>query len=128
MSTIQPDGPFFSRYIPPTAIQSAHWSIWAGICHFLFTSSLSSAHGIVLIASGVASFYFPAAFMYIIFGVVVGWAGITNLISGELVWMIIAFAEIYVAFQLFRSFAYYKTSEIWTTQNLNSKVLDEETT
>jgi hypothetical protein len=70
-----------------------------------------SPWGALLIGVGLASFYFRQAAMFVIYAVTVSWAGLSNLLYGEVVWKGFALLQAYWAFQLFQHFFRYHRAQ-----------------
>lgn len=85
------------------------WSIGLGVLHLVGHGFFSGTWGVVLILTGLASFYFRQPAMYAIYGTTLAWAGISNLLgSGPGGWTALALMQLFFAFQTFRQFFRYR--------------------
>jgi hypothetical protein len=82
-----------------------------GALHVVTSGFLSAPWGIMLIAAGLASFYFRTAPMFIVYAVTLAWAGLSNLIGGETGWIILAFFQMFLAFSVFRKYRRFRDAE-----------------
>jgi hypothetical protein len=89
------------------------WSLWllvmAGL-QFLAEGGFS-AWGAVLAVVGLASFYFRAAPMLVVYGVTVAWAAVNNLLYADAAWKVFALLQVYWAVRLFGQFRRFRTLE-----------------
>lgn len=86
--------------------QLRSWGLWMlvmGGAQMVAAQSFSP-WGALLIGVGLASFYFRQAAMFVIYAVTVSWAGLSNLLYGEVVWKGFALLQAFWAFQLFQHF------------------------
>jgi hypothetical protein len=65
----------------------------------------------MLIIVGLASFYFKSASMFIVYGVTLGWAGISNLLSLNGAWVLGALFQFFLSFSVFTSYRRYHNVE-----------------
>lgn len=89
------------------------WGLWLlgiGVLS-LFLSGLSGAWGIVLLIAGLASFVFREAVMFVIYGIILAWAGLSNLLSGQLGWIVFALLQFVLAYSVFRKYTQYRRAE-----------------
>lgn len=87
------------------------WGIFSlilGLVHLLLSGLLDSSWGIMLILVGLSSFYFRTASLYVVFAVMLVWAGVANLSSGEAAWVVFAFIQFIGAFQAIRQYYRYR--------------------
>ena len=82
-----------------------------GAVHLVASGFLSAPWGILLLAVGLASFYFREAPMFIVYGVTLAWAAISNLLGGEIGWIIFALFQFFLAFQVFRKFFHFRQAQ-----------------
>jgi tetratricopeptide (TPR) repeat protein len=87
------------------------WSLGLGAVHLFIAGFLSAPWGILLLLVGLASFYFREAAMFVIYGVTLAWAAISNLLGGQTGWSIFALFQLVLAFQVFRQFFRYRGAE-----------------
>lgn len=90
------------------------WSftlIILGALHIFATGLLSAPWGVLLIVVGLASFYFRSAAMLVVYAVTIAWAGISNLTSGEWIWIAFAVIQWYFSFRILRRFSGYRRAE-----------------
>ncbi|MBM3134576.1 MAG: hypothetical protein FJZ89_04670 [Chloroflexi bacterium] len=90
------------------------WGLWLlalGAIHLVASGFLSSPWGILLLVVGLASFYFREAAMFVIYGVTLSWAAISNLLSGEVTWLFFALIQLFFAFQTFRQFLRFRRTQ-----------------
>ncbi len=103
---------FSTRSAMARELQSwAKWSLGLGVLQMIAAGGFSF-WGAVLILVGLASFYFQESSMFVIYGVTVGWAGISNVTSGDGKWMFFALLQAYFAFQIFRQFLRFRKAEV----------------
>ncbi len=88
------------------------WSIGLGVLHFITSGTLSAPWGLLLIVVGLASFLFPSASMFVIYGVTLAWAAIYNLIGLNLTWVFFAAVQIYFSVRVFMAYRRYRKTEI----------------
>jgi hypothetical protein len=62
-------------------------SIVLGVLHLVGGGFLSAPWGIILILIGLTSFVWRTASMYVIYAMMLAWAGISNLMSGNALWI-----------------------------------------
>jgi len=87
------------------------WSLGLGVLHIFFSGFLNSAWGALLIIVGFSSFYYRTASMFIVYTVALSWAAISNLVSLDTEWVVMALFQIYLAFRTFKDFRRFKKSE-----------------
>ena len=75
-----------------------------GVIQMISFGFLSNTWGLLLIAVGLASFYFSSIAMFAIYGTTLGWAAISNLLSGSEAWGAFSILQVVFAFQTFRKF------------------------
>lgn len=76
--------------------------------------------GVALILTAVASFFCQSGAMLPVYGVMVGWAMIMNLFSGELVWTGVGLLQVYWTFCIFRDFRSLRRTTARLQMNLAS--------
>ncbi|NIV38487.1 MAG: hypothetical protein GWN58_56450 [Anaerolineae bacterium] len=82
-----------------------------GVLHIVASGFLSSSFGVMLIVVGLASFYFRSASMLVVYAVTLAWAGISNLTSGEWLWIGFAALQGFFCFRILRRFLHYREAE-----------------
>lgn len=90
--------------------ENRSWGLWLlglGVIHLVASTFLDSSWGILLLIVGLASFYFREAAMFVIYGVTLAWAGIGNLMGGQIVWSLFALFQFYLSFRVFRQFFHF---------------------
>jgi hypothetical protein len=85
--------------------------LFLGVIHLIASGLLNSSWGVILVVVGLLSFLFQTSSMYVIYGIVLGWAAVTNALSGETVWILLALFQLYLTVQIFRSFFRYRKAE-----------------
>jgi hypothetical protein len=94
-----------------------------GGLHIGASGFLSAPWGILLILVGLASFYFRSSAMLVIYAVTLIWAGISNLTSGQAIWIGGAFIQWYLALRIFRTFVRFQETETKVAAESNSNEL-----
>jgi hypothetical protein len=84
------------------------WSLGLGFLHIVSAGFLNAPWGILLIVVGLLSFYFRAASMFVVYGITLTWAAISNLLSAQGGWAIFALFQLYLAYRLFRQFFHFR--------------------
>lgn len=90
------------------------WSItllFFGVLHIVASGLLSAPYGVMLIVVGLASFYFRSAAMLVVYAVTLAWAGVSNLMSGQWIWIGFAVVQGYFCFRILRRFFRYRQAE-----------------
>lgn len=83
------------------------WSVWMFIMAVVQLASGSGLNpwAMLLIVVGAASFYFRVASMFIMYAVIIAWAGVSNLLLvDEVMWKGFAILQAYWAYQLVTEF------------------------
>jgi hypothetical protein len=93
------------------------FSLGLGTIHLLISGVLSAPWGILLIVVGLASFYFREAAMFVVYSVVLAWAGISNISSGQTAWIAFAIVQLILAVNLARKFARYRAAYVKDIQD-----------
>lgn len=99
----------------------AFWSLGLGALHLITSGFLSAPWGILLIIVGLGSFLFQSASMFIIYAVTLAWAGLSNVLSLEAVWIFFGLYQFYLAFRVFQRFRLFHNME---TEASESTVID----
>jgi hypothetical protein len=86
------------------------WALWCGILGIvqLVTGGLSDAWGAMLLLVAVASLVFQAPAIFVVYGITLAWAAISNITSGSTQWIVFALLQVYFAFRLFVDFRRYR--------------------
>jgi len=92
------------------------WSLGLGVIHIFSSGFLNSGWGILLIIVGIFSFYYRTAPMFMVYTVALSWAAVSNLISLNTEWVVLALFQIYLAFRTFKDFQRFRKSEDELTQ------------
>ncbi len=92
------------------------WLLGIGVLQLVGSSaSLDPTWGILLLIVGAASFLFQDAAMYVVYGVTLAWAAISNAISGLSSggwgWAAFAVFQVYLAFTVFRNYVKYRRNQ-----------------
>lgn len=87
------------------------WSLGLGVVHIVSAGFLNSGWGILLLIVGLASFYYRTSPMFVVYTVALSWAAISNLISLNSGWVVLAFLQIYFAYRTFKDFQRFRKSE-----------------
>jgi hypothetical protein len=90
--------------------------IGLGVLQIIASRWLSSTWGLTLIAVGIASFYFQSSVMMIVFAVIMGWAGIYNILGGGLGWSAFGIFQGVLTFQIARSYLRFRNIEAESEQ------------
>jgi hypothetical protein len=86
--------------------------LFLGVIHLVTGGFLNSSWGVILILEGLLSFLFQTSSMYVIYGIVLGWAAISNVIGGQVGWVFFALFQLFLVVQIFRSYVQYRRAEI----------------
>ena len=84
------------------------WSLGLGALHLITSGFLSAPWGILLLLVGAASFLFREAAMFVVYGVTLAWAAISNILGGQVTWIIAGLFQVYLAFRVFRQFSRFR--------------------
>jgi hypothetical protein len=87
------------------------WSLGLGALHLITSGFLSAPWGILLLIVGAASFLFREAAMFVVYGVTLAWAAISNILGGQATWIIAGLFQIYLAFRVFRQFSRFRRAQ-----------------
>lgn len=89
------------------------WGIWLLVTGAVsvILSGLSGSWGVVLLVAGLASFVFREAPMFAVYGIILAWTGISNLLSGQAGWLVFAVVQLVLAFWVFRQYTRYRRAE-----------------
>ena len=81
-----------------------------GILEMITSGSFVNTWGILLILVGLASYYFRSVAMFGIYGTILSWAMVTNLLFGSGIAFLFSVLQAFFAFQTFRQFFRYRTA------------------
>ena len=101
----------------------ATWSIIIGL--FSFAGLGSAPWGVVLVLVGLGSLVCKAGSMYVVYGIVMAWAGLSNLRSGTWYWIALAALQAYWAFRAFRDFARFREAGLVAAHGLQGADAEE---
>jgi len=91
------------------------WSLGLGILHLVSLAFsrqfLSAPWGILLLVVGAASFWFRDSAMFVVYGVTLGWAGLSNMISGQAAWLGIGALQLYLTYRVFKQFLRFRRAQ-----------------
>jgi hypothetical protein len=91
------------------------WLLGTGAVSLVASAFLSASWGVLLIAVGLASFLFKDAAMFVVFGVTMAWAAVTNTIAGiggqEWGWVIFGILQVYLAVRVFMNYVRFKRAQ-----------------
>jgi hypothetical protein len=83
-----------------------------GILSIFASGFLSAPWGILLIFVGLASFYFRSSAMLVVYAVTLAWAGISNAISGQALWIAFAIFQWFLVVRVFQKFLSFRRVEV----------------
>jgi hypothetical protein len=87
------------------------WSLGLGTLHLITSGFLSAPWGVLLLVVGGASFLFRKAAMFVVYGVTLAWAAVSNILGGQATWIIAGLFQIYLAFRVFRQFFRFRRAQ-----------------
>lgn len=79
------------------------WLVGIGIVSMVLSFMLDPSWGLILMLVGLSSFYFSESPMFIVYGSLLSWAAVTNLMGGTL-GVIFAVFQVIIAFKIFRQY------------------------
>jgi hypothetical protein len=103
--------------------QVRSWGLWMlgiGVLS-LILSGLSGSWGVVLILVGLASFVFREAPMFVVYGIMCAWAGISNIVSGEAGWIAFGALQLFLTFSILKQYTRYRRAEAALDSALGSQ-------
>jgi hypothetical protein len=80
-----------------------------GVIQVVSSDFLSSTWGLLLIAVGLASFYFRSPAMFVVYGTTLSWAAISNALSGAGTWGMFSILQVFFAFLTFRQYFQFRS-------------------
>lgn len=97
-----------------------------GVVSVFANGFANAGWGILLIGVSLASFYFREAPMFVIYGVTISFAAISNFLSGTGGWPAFAFVQVFFAFQTFRQYVQFRATgtadEVLPAQNRSGRI------
>lgn len=99
----------------------AFWLLGMGVLHVIVSGVFSAPWGVLLIAVGLASFYFRDAAMFVVYAVTLGWAAISNLLSGSGTWMVLALLQAFFVYSTLRQFVRFRRAQAEELQRLQAE-------
>jgi hypothetical protein len=87
------------------------WSLGLGSLHLITSGFLSAPWGVLLLIVGAGSFLFREAAMFVVYGVTLAWAAISNMLGGQATWVIAGLFQVYLAFRVFRQFFRFRRAQ-----------------
>ncbi len=90
----------------------AYWSIGLGVLHFIASGTLNAPWGILLIVVGLMSFIFRSASMFVIYGVTLAWAAVSNLMSLQIPWAFMAAIQVYFTVRVIMAYHQHYKNEV----------------
>jgi hypothetical protein len=88
----------------------ALWLIGIGIVSLALSFMLDPSWGLMLMIVGFSSFYFCESAIFVIYGSLLAWAAISNLMAGS-VWAVFAAVQAVIALKIFRQFGKWRKVE-----------------
>lgn len=86
------------------------WLVGIGIVSIVLSFMLDPSWGFMLMAVGLSSFYFCESSMFVVYGSILAWASLSNLMAGP-IWAVFAVIQAVIAFKVFRQFKKWKKVE-----------------
>jgi len=80
-----------------------YWMMAIGVISLILSGLVDSSWGIMLMIVGGCSFYFSESVMFAVYGSMLAWAALSNLMGGVF-WMGFAIIQAVIAYKLFRDF------------------------
>jgi hypothetical protein len=84
------------------------WQLVLGVIHLIGASLLDGSWGVVLLLTGLASFVFRDASMFVVYGTTLTWAALANLSGSSGGWSFFAFVQLYFAYRIFNQFRWFR--------------------
>lgn len=93
--------------------------ILIGVIQIITSGFLSNTWGILLVIVGLSSFYFNSPALFVVYGSTLGWASISNALSGIGGWSIFSVVQFIFAFQTFRQYFLFRSiyKKLWEDEN-----------
>lgn len=79
------------------------WLVGIGVVSLVLSFLLDPSWGLMLMVVGFSSFYFCESAMFVVYGSILAWAAISNLMAGP-AWAVFAVFQGIIAFKVFRQF------------------------
>ena len=86
------------------------WLVGIGLVSMLLSFLLDPSWGLMLMVVGLSSFYFCESAMFVLYGSILTWAAISNLMAGPL-WAVFAAFQGILAFKVFRQYGKWRKTE-----------------
>ena len=86
------------------------WLVGIGLVSMVLSFLLDPSWGLMLMVVGFSSFYFCESAMFVVYGSILAWASLSNLMAGPL-WAVFAVFQAILAFKVFRQFGKWKKVE-----------------
>lgn len=86
------------------------WLIGIGVVSLVLSFLLDPSWGLMLMIVGFSSFYFCESAMFVVYGSLLAWAAISNLMTGP-IWAVFAVFQAIIAFKIFRQFGKWRKVE-----------------
>lgn len=90
------------------------WGIWLlvlGAIHIFTAGFLNAGWGILLIVVGLASFFFRSASMFVVYGITLAWAALSNMLSGQTSWLVFSAVQVFMTVSVFLQFRRFRKVE-----------------
>ena len=79
------------------------WLVGIGVISLVLSFMLDPSWGLMLMIVGLSSFYFRESSMFVVYGSMLAWAAVSNLMAGP-IWAVFAIFQAVIAFKVFRQF------------------------
>ncbi|MGD9139962.1 MAG: hypothetical protein PVJ42_00315 [bacterium] len=86
------------------------WLVGIGIVSMVLSFLLDPSWGLMLMVVGLSSFYFCESSMFVVYGSILAWAAVSNLMAGTL-WAVFAVFQAILAFKVFRQYGKWRKVE-----------------
>jgi hypothetical protein len=96
------------------------WLLIWGVIHLIGSGYLNAPWGVLLLLVGASSFYFREAPVFVVYGVTLAWAAVSNLTGGSTGWIIFALIQVYMAVRVFQQYFRFRHA-----QSIHDTSLDE---
>ena len=99
------------------------FSIALGVIHLISAGWLDASWGILLILIGLSSFLFRSASMYVVYANLLAWAGIHNLLSGNVRWVTFSIIQFVAVFQVMSQYFQFRKAGLVKNDELEEQGL-----
>ena len=89
----------------------AWWMLGFGALNFVMSGLSNVGWGLMLIVVGAGSFLFKDAAMYPVYAVALGWAGVSNLISGDTRWVVFALFQVFMVYRVLQNYFRFRNNQ-----------------